>query len=153
MTKIAFLASAAPPAQEALARLVALYGDVPPNEAEFIVALGGDGLMLETQHRFLGRNAPIYGMNRGSVGFLMNSGARRICPRGCRRPGRASASRCACAPLGDRHPCLARHQRGLAAAGAAPGRQAAHPGGWQGAPGGTDLRRHPDLHPRRQHRL
>ncbi len=71
--KITFLASAAPPAQEALARLVALYGDVPPNEAEFIVALGGDGLMLETQHRFLGRNAPIYGMNRGSVGFLMNS--------------------------------------------------------------------------------
>lgn len=72
MTRISFLGSSAEPAQEALARLVKRYGDVPPQEAEFIVALGGDGLMLETQHRFLGRNAQIYGMNRGSVGFLMN---------------------------------------------------------------------------------
>ncbi len=72
MTRISFLGSTAGPAQEALARLVQLYGDVPPQEADFIVALGGDGLMLETQHRFLGRNAQIYGMNRGSVGFLMN---------------------------------------------------------------------------------
>ena len=54
-------------------RLSARYGDVPPTEADFLVALGGDGFMLETQHRFLGRNAPIYGMNRGSVGFLMNN--------------------------------------------------------------------------------
>jgi NAD+ kinase len=71
--RIAFLAAQTDVAQEARARLVALYGDAPPAEAEFLVALGGDGMMLETQHRFLGRNAPIYGMNRGSVGFLMNA--------------------------------------------------------------------------------
>lgn len=72
MTRIAFFASTTAPALQARDELVALYGDVPPNDAEFLVALGGDGLMLETQHRFLGRNAQIYGMNRGSVGFLMN---------------------------------------------------------------------------------
>ena len=71
--RIAFLAAQTEAAQRARERLIALYGDAPPAEAEFLVALGGDGLMLETQHRFLGRNAPIYGMNRGSVGFLMNA--------------------------------------------------------------------------------
>ena len=71
--RIAFLAAQTDVAQQARERLIALYGDAPPAEAEFIVALGGDGMMLETQHRFLGRNAPIYGMNRGSVGFLMNA--------------------------------------------------------------------------------
>jgi NAD+ kinase len=71
--RIAFLAATTPPAQEAQARLIARYGDAPPEGADFIVALGGDGMMLETQHRFLGRNRPIYGMNRGSVGFLMNA--------------------------------------------------------------------------------
>jgi NAD+ kinase len=70
---IAFLAAQTEAAQEAQVRLVALYGDAPPETAEFIVALGGDGMMLETQHRFLGRNRRIYGMNRGSVGFLMNA--------------------------------------------------------------------------------
>jgi NAD+ kinase len=70
--RIAFLAAQTEAAQQARERLIALYGDAPPAEAEFLVALGGDGMMLETQHRFLGRNPPIYGMNRGSVGFLMN---------------------------------------------------------------------------------
>jgi NAD+ kinase len=70
--RIAFLAAQTEAAQQARERLIALYGDTPPAEAEFLVALGGDGMMLETQHRFLGRNPPIYGMNRGSVGFLMN---------------------------------------------------------------------------------
>ncbi|WP_037300201.1 NAD kinase [Rubritepida flocculans] len=70
--RIAFLAAQTEAAQQARARLVARYGDSPPGEAEVIVALGGDGMMLETQHRFLGRNPPVYGMNRGSVGFLMN---------------------------------------------------------------------------------
>ena len=70
--RIAFIASSAEAALEAQARLVARYGDCDPDHALAIVALGGDGLMLETQHRFLGRNLPIYGMNRGSVGFLMN---------------------------------------------------------------------------------
>ncbi len=70
--RIAFLASSADAALAAHASLTARYGDCPPEQALVIVALGGDGLMLETQHRFLGRNIPIYGMNRGSVGFLMN---------------------------------------------------------------------------------
>jgi NAD+ kinase len=71
--RIAFLAAKTPVAEAARTRLAALYGDAPPQEADFVVALGGDGMMLETQHRFLGRNPRIYGMNRGSVGFLMNA--------------------------------------------------------------------------------
>nr|WP_245903543.1 NAD kinase [Humitalea rosea] len=71
--RAAFLASSAPAAQEGLARLVELYGDLPEEEAEVIVALGGDGFMLETLHRVLHRGIPVYGMNRGSVGFLMNA--------------------------------------------------------------------------------
>lgn len=70
--RIAFLAAATEIAAAARARLVALHGDCVPEEADFIVALGGDGMMLETQHRLLGRNQRIYGMNCGSVGFLMN---------------------------------------------------------------------------------
>ncbi|WP_439575549.1 NAD kinase [Phreatobacter sp.] len=69
---ISFVASPAPDAQEALARLVARYGNVPADEAEVIIALGGDGVMLQTLHRFIDSGKPIYGMNRGSVGFLMN---------------------------------------------------------------------------------
>ncbi len=48
------------------------YGAVEPEKAGVIVALGGDGLMLQTLHRFMGSDVPIYGMHRGSVGFLMN---------------------------------------------------------------------------------
>ena len=59
-------------AKAAAARLAADYETVPPEEAEAIVALGGDGLMLESLHRFIDRGTPIYGMNCGSVGFLMN---------------------------------------------------------------------------------
>jgi NAD+ kinase len=70
--KIAFVASDGSEAREALDRLSARYGNVPPSEAQAIVALGGDGLMLQTLHRFLNDRIPIYGMNRGSVGFLMN---------------------------------------------------------------------------------
>ena len=67
-----FVASETQEAQKALARLRHLYGDVAPDDAEIIVALGGDGFMLQTLHGFLGRGIPIYGMNLGSVGFLMN---------------------------------------------------------------------------------
>jgi len=70
--RLAILAAqneAARAAQEALA---ARYGAAPPERAEVVIALGGDGFMLETLHRFLGRGIPVYGMNRGSVGFLMN---------------------------------------------------------------------------------
>ena len=69
---IAFIASETPEAQAALAKLAERYGDADPATADVIVALGGDGLMLQTLHRFLGTGKPIYGMNRGSVGFLMN---------------------------------------------------------------------------------
>jgi len=70
--KIAFLSSGTPEADMALERLRAAYGDAAPDEADVVVALGGDGLMLQTLHRFMGSQKPIYGMNRGSVGFLMN---------------------------------------------------------------------------------
>ncbi|BAT60198.1 putative inorganic polyphosphate/ATP-NAD kinase [Variibacter gotjawalensis] len=70
--KIAFVASAAPEAQEARVRLALRYGDVAPPEADVIVTLGGDGLMLHTLHRLHGLGKPIYGMHRGTVGFLMN---------------------------------------------------------------------------------
>jgi NAD+ kinase len=71
-TAISFVASETPEAQAARVKLVERYGDADPAEAEVIVALGGDGLMLQTLHRFMGTAKPIYGMNRGSVGFLMN---------------------------------------------------------------------------------
>ncbi|HMK68874.1 MAG TPA: NAD kinase [Stellaceae bacterium] len=71
--KIAFLASENPAAQAALHELHERYGTIDPTDAEAVVALGGDGFMLETLHRFLDGGVPIYGMHRGSVGFLMNA--------------------------------------------------------------------------------
>jgi NAD+ kinase len=70
--KIAFVASDVPVAHEALERLTRLYSNVPPAKADAIVALGGDGLMLQTLHAHMHDRIPIYGMNCGSVGFLMN---------------------------------------------------------------------------------
>jgi NAD+ kinase len=70
--RIAFVASPIPDAQQALERLTARYGHVSPDSADVIVALGGDGLMLQTLHRFMTTGKPIYGMHRGTVGFLMN---------------------------------------------------------------------------------
>lgn len=70
--RLTFLSSDRPEAMDARERLTAAYGDVPPEEADIIVALGGDGFMLEVLHLPLARRIPIYGMNRGSVGFLMN---------------------------------------------------------------------------------
>lgn len=72
-SSIAFVGAETEAAKGALARLVSRYPHVPPEEAEVIVALGGDGFMLETLHRFIERRVPIYGMNRGTVGFLMNT--------------------------------------------------------------------------------
>ncbi|KQU52174.1 NAD kinase [Bosea sp. Leaf344] len=69
---ISFVSSGTPEADAALAKLVERYRNADPAEADVIVALGGDGLMLQTLHRFMGTGKPIYGMNRGSVGFLMN---------------------------------------------------------------------------------
>lgn len=70
---LAFVASEHDEAKAAKARLEEAYPPVPPSEADVVVALGGDGFMLETLHRFLDRGVPIFGMNRGSVGFLMNT--------------------------------------------------------------------------------
>jgi NAD+ kinase len=70
--RIAFVASDSGEAQAARRRLASFYGNVPPAEAEAIVALGGDGLMLQTLHTYMHARIPIYGMNRGSIGFLMN---------------------------------------------------------------------------------
>jgi len=70
--KVAFVAADSEPAQRAYQLLTATYPSAPPEEADVIVALGGDGFMLETLHRYIDRRLPIYGMNRGSVGFLMN---------------------------------------------------------------------------------
>jgi len=70
---IAFVAAESEPAQRALRELEAAYPHVSPEEADVIVALGGDGLMLETLHRFMACDKPIFGMHRGSVGFLMNA--------------------------------------------------------------------------------
>ncbi|MBV1895502.1 MAG: NAD kinase [Rhodobacteraceae bacterium] len=70
--KIAFLASSVPVAQTAYSALTERYGDVPTHEADVIVALGGDGFMLRTLHNTQELSAPVYGMNRGTIGFLMN---------------------------------------------------------------------------------
>lgn len=70
--KIAFAASRAPVAQTARAALVTRYGDVAPAQADVIVALGGDGFMLQTLHGSQHHSVPVYGMNRGTIGFLMN---------------------------------------------------------------------------------
>lgn len=69
---IAFVAADSPEAREAYDRLENRYGNTEPKTADVIVALGGDGLMLQTLHRFMNTGKPIYGMHRGTVGFLMN---------------------------------------------------------------------------------
>ena len=67
-----FVAAASPDAQAALEILRARYPDAGAAKADIVVALGGDGFMLQTLHNFLPAKKPIYGMNLGSVGFLMN---------------------------------------------------------------------------------
>ena len=69
---IAFVASSAPDAQNALQALQDRYPNVAPEDADVVVALGGDGLMLQSLHDTMGTAKPIYGMNKGTVGFLMN---------------------------------------------------------------------------------
>jgi NAD+ kinase len=69
---IAFVSSGAPDAEEAAASLSSRYGNTPVAEADVIVALGGDGFLLQTLRETMGTGKQIYGMNRGTVGFLMN---------------------------------------------------------------------------------
>jgi NAD+ kinase len=73
LPKLAFVSAATPTARVVRARLEKRYGAVKPVQADIIVALGGDGLMLQTLHRNMRRGTPIYGMNLGTVGFLMNT--------------------------------------------------------------------------------
>ena len=77
--KIAFVSSADARARRARAKLEAAHGAPAPAEAQVIVALGGDGFMLETLRAHLGTPVAVYGMNRGSVGFLMNAWKEGAC--------------------------------------------------------------------------
>ena len=70
--RIAFLASAAPDARQALETLCARHGQHVPEDADVICALGGDGFMLQTLHRHGGLGKPVFGMKLGTLGFLMN---------------------------------------------------------------------------------
>ena len=69
---VCFLASTAPEAQAAKEELILLYGQTPQADADIVVALGGDGFMLQTLHTTMNSGKRVYGMNRGSIGFLMN---------------------------------------------------------------------------------
>lgn len=71
-SKLAFVASSIDVARQARERLEARYGSVPLEAADVIIALGGDGLMLQTLHQTMQLGTPIYGMHQGSIGFLMN---------------------------------------------------------------------------------
>ena len=70
--KLAFVGSGSPKAVEALEMLTKRYPNVSVEDADIVVALGGDGFVLHCLHESMGKNRPIFGMNRGSVGFLMN---------------------------------------------------------------------------------
>ena len=72
VTSIAFVSSHTREARESAAMLASRYGQASVESADVIVALGGDGFMLQTLHDFMNTGKRIYGMNRGSVGFLMN---------------------------------------------------------------------------------
>ena len=84
---IHFVAADAADAQAALALMRRRYEDAGPEKGEIVVALGGDGFMLQTLHAFLGKEKPIYGMNLGSVGFLMNEFREDAPARAPRRGG------------------------------------------------------------------
>lgn len=71
-SKICFLGADTPKAQDALAAMHDRYGQVSCEDSDVIVVLGGDGTMLETLHRCIDLEKPVYGMNHGSLGFLMN---------------------------------------------------------------------------------
>ncbi|MBD24972.1 MAG: NAD kinase [Candidatus Marinimicrobia bacterium] len=71
-SSVTFVAADSPQAQQALKSLVAVYGQKDVNHADVIVALGGDGFMLEALHTHMDKNVPIFGIHRGTIGFLMN---------------------------------------------------------------------------------
>ena len=92
---MALVASNAEAAQAAEAMLRKRYDFVPLDEAELILALGGDGFLLQTLHEMLdrGRVCPVFGMNRGTVGFLMNEWRIDGLPSGSRAPNRSASRR------------------------------------------------------------
>ena len=93
--RIAFVASQGAEAQQALAQLTRTYGNHDPDDADVVVALGGDGLMLQTLHAHMRSGKPIYGMHRGTVGFLMNEfSARSTCTAALRPRATPSSIRC-----------------------------------------------------------
>ena len=153
--RIAVVAAETEAAQQALEELCDRYPCVPPERAQVIVPLGGDGFMLETLHRFLSRGVPIFGMHRGSVGFLMNpyradglverlAAAQPVVlhpleMNGGRRAGHLAP--CACL------------QRGLAAAREPAGGKIADQRRWGRADRRADGGRNPGCNAGRQHRL
>jgi NAD+ kinase len=70
--RISFVSNNTQAADTAAQRFRSRYGEVDIDDADTVVALGGDGLMLQTLHRVMGREVPVYGMNFGTVGFMMN---------------------------------------------------------------------------------
>jgi ATP-NAD kinase N-terminal domain len=92
--RIACVASSSPPARAAQADLAARYDLVDPGDCDVIVALGGDGLLLHTIHEHLQLARPIFGMNRGTVGFLMTSTGPTACWNALARPPRSPFTRC-----------------------------------------------------------
>jgi NAD+ kinase len=118
--KIAFLASPAPVAQTARETLTARYGDVPPEAAEVIVALGGDGFMLRALHETRDLATPVYGMNRGTIGFLMNEYAENDLPERLRAAEKAVINPLAMRAMdqnGQMHEALAINEVSLLRAG------------------------------------
>lgn len=90
--RLSFTCSKRPEAQEAKVRLARRYGDVAEDTADVIVALGGDGAMLDTLRRRFEDHKPVYGMNRGTVGFLMNEYEEDDLPARIDRAERATLS-------------------------------------------------------------
>ena len=105
---IAFVATSSPEAREAYERLVKRYGNADPKNADVIVALGGDGLMLQTLHKFMNSGKPIYGMHRGTVGFLMNEFAETGLRQRRGRNGLIGVSAISDALIGMIGPCTER---------------------------------------------
>ena len=146
--QIAFIAAPTPIAAEAREKLTERYGECPLPQAAVVVALGGDGFMLETIHQVLALNVPVYGMNRGSVGFLMNTYSEDDLPG---RVSRAQAAELhplrmhAVTSTGSVEEALAFNEVSLLRQF----RQASedsHSCRWPGATGGTVLRRSADFH-------
>ena len=113
-----FASSGTPEADAAAQRLTQRYGQMPAAEADIVVALGGDGFLLQTLRDTMGTGKNVFGMNRGTVGFLMNEYQRGRRARAHRRRGRRDHPPARNVTVDDRRRDGdgARHQRGLAAA-------------------------------------